>query len=186
VQKSHVIIVLQTAKQLLPFQKKSMKGILLCLLIPFSAVAQWPGYFYSFTLKDAAGKLITENDRNYTMTVIRPSKGDIVIDVLMCNDSATIRYYVGGYHGLDETHKLEIVNLNSKEKMQIAFPSSLSGGENKYYRNLFAGALNFKKGVYQVKLPSSDAAWDSLKEIHFCPDYGGVDSYWDISGFQKQ
>ena len=168
------------------FSKKSMKAMLLFLLIPASAVAQWPGYFYSFTLTDAAGKLITENDRNYKMTIIRPAKGDIVLDVLMCSDSATIRYYVGGYHGLDETHKLEIVNLNTKEEMQIEFPSSLSGGENKYYRNLFAGGLNFKKGVYQVRLPSSDAAWDNLKEIHFCPDYGGVDSYWDISSFQKQ
>jgi hypothetical protein len=118
------------------------------------------------------------------MTTIKPAKGDIMLSVLMCGDSTALRFYVGGYHGLDDTHTLEITRLSSKEKMVIEFPSSLSGGENKYYRNLFAGKLSFKKGTYQIKLPASDSAWDNLKELHFCPDYGGVDSYWDISSLQ--
>jgi hypothetical protein len=70
--------------------------------------------------------------------------------------------------------------------MMIEFPSSLSGGENKFYRNLFAGDLKFKTGSYQIKLPATDSAWNNLHEKHFCPDYGGDNSYWDISMLQHQ
>jgi len=148
---------------------------------------QWPGYFYSFTLTDAAGKLITVKNKEYKMTIVKPTKGgDVMLDILMCGDSTTLRFYTGGYHGLDDTHKMEIIKLSSKEKMIIEFPSSLSGGKEKYYRNLFAGKLIFKKGTYQIKLPASDSAWDSLPQEHFCPDYGGNDSYWDVSDLQKQ
>ena len=162
-----------------------MKTFLLCLLIPFCGSAQWPGYFYAFTLIDA-GKTITAMDKDFKMTTVKPAKGDIMLDILMCNDSTTIRFYVGGYHGVDEMHKLEITKLSNKEKMIIGFPSSLSGGAEKYYRNLFAGQLMFRKGTYQIELPASGTAWDQLKEIHFCPDYGGVDSYWDISSLQPK
>ena len=70
--------------------------------------------------------------------------------------------------------------------MIIEFPSSLSGGREKYYRNMFAGKIFFKNGTYQIKLPASNSAWDNLQEKHFCPDYGGNDRYWDISNLQKQ
>lgn len=133
---------------------------------------------------DAAGKLITQNNKDYKMTTVKPAKGDVMLDILMCDDSATIRFYVGGYHGLDDMHSLEIIQLGTKEKMTIVFPSSLSGGKDKFYRNLFVGKLSFQKGNYIIKLPASDSAWDNLHELHFCPDYGGVDSYWDISGLQ--
>ena len=169
---------------MLIFSKK-MKAILLFLLLPVCAAAQWPGYFYAFTLTDATGKVITKNDKNYKMTPVKPSKGsDIMLDVLMCDDSTTVRFYVGGYHGLSDTHALEIVQLGTQVKMTIEFPSSLSGGKDKFYRNLFIGRLSFLKGTYKIKLPMSDSGWDNLQEIHFCPDYGGVDSYWDISGLQ--
>jgi len=162
-----------------------MKALLLCLLMPACATAQWPGYFYAFTLTDAAGKLITANDENYKMTTVRPAKeNDIMLDILMCGDSTTTRFYVGGYHGLDDTHSLEIIQLSTNEKMTINFPSALSGGKDKFYRNLFVGKLSFRQGTYTIKLPASDEAWDNVHELHFCPDYGGVDSYWDISGLQ--
>jgi hypothetical protein len=165
-----------------------MKALLVCLLVPACAAAQWPGYFYSFTLIDAAGKPVTASDQGYQMKPVKPTaKGsDVMLSILMCNDSTTIRFYVGGYHGLGDMHKLEITHLDTKEKMVLEFPSSFSGGKDKYYRNLFAGSLVFKKGSYLIRLPASDSAWDNLHELHFCPDYGGADSYWDISKLQKR
>lgn len=145
---------------------------------------QWPGYFYAFTLSDKAGKTITLNNTGYTFSIIKP-KTDIMLKTLMCDDSTTIRFYVGGYHGLDEVHELSIINTSTKEKMIIKFPSSMSGGEEKYYRNLFAGNLHFKKGTYQIRLPVTDSAWNNLKEKHFCADYGGNDTYSDISFLQN-
>ena len=162
-----------------------MRALLLCLLIPMSACAQWPGYFYAFTLTDRAGELITKNDKQYQIKPVKPAR-EVMLDVLMCNDSTTTRFYVGGYHGLSDTHLLEIIRVSTKEKMKIEFPSALSGGTDKYYRNLFVGKLTFRAGSCQVKLPASDSAWDNLDEIHFCPDYGGVDSYWDISELQAR
>jgi hypothetical protein len=163
-----------------------MKSLLIYLLIPLCTATQWPGYFYSFTLADAAGKLITLKDKDYKMIAVKPTKGDIMLNIEMCSDSTTLHFYTGGFHGLDDIHILEIINLHSKEKMTIEFPSSLSGGNEKYYRNLFAGKLLFKKGIYKIKLPASDADWNNLHEKHFCADYGGNDSYWDISHLQKQ
>lgn len=145
---------------------------------------QWPGYFYAFTLKDEAGKTITLNNSDYSFSIIKP-KTDIMLKTMMCDDSTTIRLYVGGYHGLDETHELAITNTSTKEKMILKFPSSMSGGKENYYRNLFAGNLRFKKGNYQIKLPQTDSAWNNLKEKHFCADYGGNDTYSDISLLQN-
>ena len=156
----------------------------LVLMLVFS-VNQWPGYFYSFTLTDKAGKLITVHNSNYKIKIINPETY-MVINVSLCNDSTTLRFYAGGNHGLENTHLLQIQNVITNEIMVIKFPSSLSGGNDKYYRNLFAGDLNFKKEIYQIKLPSTDSAWNNLKEKHFCPDYGGNDSYWDISFLQHQ
>jgi len=163
-----------------------MKWLFIFFLFSLYAAAQWPGYFYGFTFTDAAGKLITKDNKDYAFKIIRPEKGDIMLDILMCDDSTTIRFYAGGNNGLYDSHKLEVTHVPDKTKMTIEFPPSISGGSDKYFRNLFLGNLNFKKGNYQIKLPATDAAWDSLKEKHFCPDYGGNDSYWDISALQHQ
>lgn len=136
---------------------------------------QWPGYFYSFTLTDNAGKIITLHNSDYEMKVVKPETY-MVVNVLLCSDSTILRFYAGGNNGLSNPHTLQIQNINTKEKMVIKFPSSLSGGEDKYYRNLFAGNLKFKKRTYQIKLPVTDSAWDNLKEKHFCPDYGAFAS----------
>ena len=162
----------------------TLKSCSLIVVLVFITM-QWPGYFYSFTLTDEAGKTITLNNTKYTFTAIRPAKTEVMLRTLMCDDSSTIRLYVGGYHGLDDVHELDIMNTSTREKMVIKFPSSMSGGNEKYYRNLFAGSLHFKKGSYQIKLPATDSAWNNLKEKHFCPDYGGDDSYWDISYLQQ-
>ncbi len=146
---------------------------------------QWPGYFYALSLTDYTGKKITLNNKNYTFSIIK-SKGDVILKTLMCDDDSTIRFYVGGYHGLNDMHELDINNNSTKEKMILKFPSSMSGGKENYYRNLFAGNLHFKKGIYQIKLPQTDSAWDNLHEKHFCADYGGNDTYSDISNLQQQ
>ena len=89
-----------------------MKALLIYLLIPLCTATQWPGYFYSFTLTDATGKLITVKDKAYKMTIVKPAKGgDVMLDIGMCGDSTTLRFYAGGYHGLDDTHKMEIIKL---------------------------------------------------------------------------
>ena len=163
-----------------------MKSLLIVLLFPVCVASQWPGYFYAFTLTDSTGKLITAGNKDYTFKIIKPAGEGLILDVLMCSDSSTIRFYAGGNHGLYDAHKLEIIKVSDNTKMTIEFPPSISGGKDKYFRNLFIGNLNFKAGDYQIKLPASDAAWDDLKEKHFCPDYGGVDSYWDISNLQRQ
>ena len=163
-----------------------MKSFLLFLLLPCFAASQWPGYFYSFTLTDNNGKLITLANTGYQFTPLKPEKGSLILNVLMCDDSTTIRFYAGGNNGLYDAHKLEITSTSAKEKMVIEFPPSISGGKEKYFRNLFVGNLQFKKGFYQIKLPAADSEWDNLKEKHFCPDYGGNDSYWDISYLQHQ
>ena len=153
--------------------------------MPLSATSQYPGYFYAFTLEDDAGSLITKNAGNYAFAPVKP-KTDVVLSTSMCDDSTTLRFYVGGYHGLDETHAVEITQRNTGNKMTIEFPSSLSGGKEKFYRNLFARKLVFRKGTYVIRVPASGSEWDNLRETHFCPDYGGVDSYWDISALQKR
>src|SRR5690242_12946566 len=155
------------------------------LLVFVFITMQCPGYFYAFTLTDNAGQTITLKNKNYTFTAIRPAKTEAMLRTLMCDDSTTIRFYVGGYHGLNDVHELDIMNTSTKEKMIIQFPSSMSGGENKFYRNLFAGNLHFKKGTYQIKLPQTDSAWNNLQEKHFCADYGGNDTYSDISLLQN-
>jgi hypothetical protein len=155
------------------------------LLVFVFITMQWPGYFYAFTFTDDAGNIITLKNKNYTFTAIRPAKTEAMLRTLMCDDSTTIRFYVGGYHGLDDMHELDIMNISTKEKMVIQFPSSMSGGADKFYRNLFAGNLHFKKGTYQIKLPQTDSAWNNLKEKHFCADYGGNDTYSDISLLQN-
>jgi hypothetical protein len=159
---------------------KILTGLLFAL-----TTMQWPGYFYAFTLTDDAGKTITLKNNDYKFTAIRPVKTEAILRTLMCDDSTTIRLYVGGYRGLDDAHELDIMNISTKEKMVIQFPSSMSGGNEKFYRNLFAGNFHFKKGTYQIKLPQTDSAWNNLKEKHFCADFGDNDTYSDISFLQN-
>lgn len=82
----------------------TLKSCSLIVVLVFITM-QWPGYFYSFTLTDEAGKIITLNNTKYTFTAIRPAKTEVMLKTLMCDDSSTIRLYVGGYHGLDNVHE---------------------------------------------------------------------------------
>lgn len=173
-----------------------MKNFFYILLLTFSfqlltlnCFSQWPGYFYSFELKDSDGNAINSKNENYVMTPIPFDKSsDIMLSIKICEDNKTWRWYEGGYHDLDKTHRLKIEKYNDEfsEIMYIEFPSSLSGGKEKYYRNLYVGSLTFKKGTYTIKLPKTDDEWDALKEIQKCPLSYMNYSYHDISKFQKQ
>ena len=172
---------------------KRVLAIIIFSFVLYQAVlfAQWPGYFYAFELKDSGGNKIDSASANYKMTTVPCNDcGDnIVMGISICGDNKTWRYYAGGYYQyLDNTNMLKIekiVNGTAAETMIIEFPATLSGGKDKYYRNLYIGELKFKKGTYKIKLPETNNAWDGLKEIKLCPD--GVNenySFFDISKFQ--
>jgi len=88
---------------------------------------------------------------------------------------------------MDLTHKLRIEKIveGVGDVMSIEFPSSLSGGKEKYYRNLYAGKIKFRKGLLRIRLPESDDEWDELKEFNLCPDPYNTNRFYDIRKFQK-
>ncbi|HEY3251826.1 MAG TPA: hypothetical protein VGK25_12000, partial [Ignavibacteria bacterium] len=90
---------------------------------------------------------------------------------------------------LDKTNFLIIEKVKKGEDvytMTIEFPASLSGGKDKFYRDLFVGTITFKKGKHIIKLPETDNQWDNLKEKKgMCPLDYAVSTYYDISKFQK-
>lgn len=163
-----------------------MKSIIILLFAVSSVFAQWPGYFYTFELKDGSGKSVDSNSSGFKMETIKANiSSDIMLSIKMCDDNKTWRFYEGGFHDLDKTHKLKVTDLNSDDEMIIEFPSSFSGGDESYYRNLYAGEIKFKKGTYKIKLPATDGEWNALKEKKVCPlSYMDV-TYYDISSFQK-
>jgi hypothetical protein len=164
-----------------------MKTLLILLFVTATSFSQWPGYFYTFILKDSDGKVIDSSNKNYQMETIKGVESDdLLLSIKMCDDNSAWRFYEGGYHGLDKTHMLKITNSGTGEVMTIKFPPSMSGGKEKYYRDLYAGKIKFKKGTYKIKLPESDDEWDDLKEIKICPLSYMTNHYYDISGFQNQ
>ncbi len=153
------------------------------LAFTFYATAQWPGNFYSFILKDPSGKTITPENTEYKITPVG-KKTDVVLGIEFCNDSKVWRFSEGGNHYMGSTQELKIENHSSE--MIIEFPSSMSGGKEQYYRNLYAGIINFKKGITKIKLPHTDAQWDNIKEIKLCIDGINFTSFYDISEFQQE
>ena len=163
-----------------------MKTFLILLLFTGTAFSQWPGFFYTFSLTDGSGTAIDSASKNYEMTAIKTNdKTDIMLSIKTCSDHVTWKFYEGGYD-IGDVEKLKITKLDNNETMTIVFPSSLSGGKEKYYRNLYAGVIIFKKGTYEIKLPKSDNEWDGLKEKDICPLSYMTTTYYDISGFQDQ
>lgn len=162
-----------------------MKSIFVLLFASSTVLAQWPGYFYTFVLKDNSGNIIDSSNKNYEMTTIKATdSSDIMLSIKTC-DNYIWRFYEGGYHDLDKTHMLKIKNIITGKEMIIQFPSSLSGGKEKYYRDLYAGEIKFVKGTYKIKLPETDNQWDGLKTITICQlSYMNL-VFYDISGFQK-
>jgi len=164
-----------------------MKTILILLFVTSTAFSQWPGYFYTFVLKDSDGNAIDSTNKDFKMETIKGEKStEMMLSIERCDDNSAWRFYEGGYHGLDQTHKLKITNSKTGEEMTIKFPPSMSGGKEKYYRDLYAGVIKFKKGTYKIKLPETDNEWDGLKQIKICPLSYMTNRYYDISGFQDQ
>ncbi|MGH2575543.1 MAG: hypothetical protein ACRDFC_07580, partial [Ignavibacteria bacterium] len=134
--------------------------VLILFFLSDSAFAQWPGFFYTFELKDNNGKFIDTSNENYRITTVMPDTSeDVILGIRICEDNKTWRFYVGGYYkDLGKTRKLKIEKLNDPGEvdiMIIEFPSTLSGGKEKYYRNLYAGEIKYIKGTYRIKLPKS-------------------------------
>jgi len=170
-----------------------LKTLIILILFSASVHSQYPGYFYAFELKDADGKSIDTTTKEYTGKTIVCSgcEENIVLGIRICEDNKTWRFYAGGnYTHLDRSNLLRIdklVNGEVSETMTIEFPATLSGGKDKYYRNLYAGVITFKNGNYKVMLPKTDEEWNNLDEIKLCPDKVNSNySFYDISRLQKQ
>jgi hypothetical protein len=168
--------------------KMVLTGLLLITLTS-AAFAQWPGYFYAFELKDPDGNIIDSNNTNYKMTAL-PCCNEIVTGISICEGNKTWHFYAGGNANLDKTNSLKIERMENGspvETMIIDFPATLSGGKEKYYRDLYAGEIKFKKGKRKVKLPKTDDDWDNLKELRekICRLSYAISVYYDISEFQK-
>lgn len=162
---------------------------ILSISFSFHSVAQWPGNFYAFILKDASGNIVRPANTEYKMIVIPDSSTDVVLGIKICEDDTVWRFYEGGNHYMGSTQKLRIVkDVNGKnpENMIIEFPPSFSKGKDQYYRNLYAGELKFKKGILVIKLPKTDAQWDDLKEMKLCEDGINFTSYFDVSNYQNK
>ena len=170
-----------------------MRKIIFILALFFlsthQAWAQWPGYFYSFTLKDASDHPIDPTNTEYKVSPAKPDdKTHLLLELHPCLEKGLWRYAVEGEAGLDDTHSLTIEKAGPpKETMMIEFPSSLSQGEKKYFMNLYAGTIKFVDGTYQVKLPNKPSDWDKLKRAEVCPDPKKSYDYnfRDLSPFQK-
>ncbi len=163
-----------------------MKTILILLLFTGTIFSQWPGYFYTFSLKDTKWDVIDSASNGYKMVTVKTDDStDVMLSIKICSDNITWRFYEGGYD-IGDTEKLKIIKIDNNETMIIEFPPSLSRGKNIFYRNLYAGVILFKKGTYVVKLHETDNEWDGLKEKNICPLSYMNTTYYDISGFQDQ
>jgi hypothetical protein len=165
-----------------------MKYLLMIVFIPISVMAQYPGYFYTFKLTDTNGKTINLKDNDYKMMPVRRANSRVLLQIDMCRDDPAILHFYEGYKDFDTIQQLQITKLNSKPKeiMIIEFPPTLSIGQEPFYHNLYVGNLIFRKGIYKVKLPSTAKEWDGLLIKHLCPDYGGVDTFYDVSILQDE
>lgn len=169
---------------------KNKTVVLTALLLvgfTFPTVAQWPGNFYTFFLEDSSGHVIDSANNAYKLSTIQIDSFT-VLGIDPCKDKKLWRFYEGGNHYMGSTQKLKIektVKGKSVAVMIIEFPPSISGGKEKYYRNLYAGTLKFRNGTYKIKLPATGSQWDKLKEIKLCPNDYDHNGYFDVSEYQQ-
>jgi hypothetical protein len=165
-----------------------MKKLILIILIFTAAVAgaQWPGAFYTFELKDSDGKIIDSLRTDYKFSIDEASStGPAGIEI--CENNKLWRFYKGDKN-LYVANFLIIEKIsagNVKEKMMIKFPPPITGGDHKYYANLYIGPIKFIPGTYKVRLPKTPGDWDALKEIELCSQMNSYNIYLDISKYQK-
>ena len=151
--------------------------------------AQWPGYFYAFELKDPDGNIIDSSNTHYKMTPVSCCTA-IITGIKICEGNKIWHFYAGGNSDLDKSNSLKIEMLDNGtvvETMTIEFPPTLSGGKEKFYRDLYTGEIKFKNGKYKIKLPQTDSDWDSSPEMKekICRLSYASSLYYDISAFQK-
>lgn len=163
--------------------------VIFIIVLVSGSYAQWPGYFYAFELKDAEGNTIDTNNTNYKMTPVSATE-NLVTGIEICDGNKIWHFYAGGNKDLDKTNSLRIEKMNNGsviETMTVYFPATLSGGKEKFYRDLFVGELKFKKGKLTVRLPETDNQWDNLPKLEekICRLSYAKSVYYDISGFQK-
>ncbi len=164
-------------------------AVVFLTVLTSAAYSQWPGYFYAFELKDSDGVIIDSNNTVYKMTAL-PCCDAIVTGIKICEGNKTWHFYAGGNSDLDKTNSLKIEKMQdgkAVETMIIDFPPTLSGGKEKFYRDLYLGTLQFKDGKYVVKLPKTNDQWDGMPELKekICRLSYAVSLYYDISAFQK-
>lgn len=172
---------------------KNKLSILVLLFLFFGSVSfsQWPGYFYAFGLKDSVGNIIDSTNKSCTMKTIPCGNcNGLVLGIKICEGNTIWHYFAGGNTNLDKTNFLQIIkkdNNSASDTMTIEFPPTLSGGKEKFYRDLYIGDVIFRKGTYKVILPKSDDEWDNLPELKekICRLSYAVSLYYDISKFQK-
>lgn len=169
-------------------KNKIVLAIFLGIFSMPAVFSQWPGYFYAFELKDKEGNIIDTNSTDFKMTPISATE-NLITGISICEGNKMWHFYAGGNLDLDKTNTLKIEkikNAETTETMIIEFPASLSGGKEKFYRDLYIGTITFKKGTYKVKLPETGNQWDNLKEKKgVCPLDYAISTYYDISNFQK-
>ena len=149
--------------------------------------AQWPGNFYAFILRDEAGNIVGPDSTKYKMVPVDDSVTDVVLGIKICTGDSIWRFYEGGNHYMGSTQKLKIIKYEAEKAtgtMVIEFPPSISGGKERYYRNLYTGSLRYKNGTVKIKLPRTGAQWDKLEEHKLCEDGINFTGYFDISKFQ--
>jgi len=170
-------------------KKKIITILFLLALCVSGSFSQWPGYFYAFELKDTDGNIIDTNNANYKMTPVSSTE-NLVTGIKICDGNKTWHFYAGGNHDLDKTNTLKIERMDNGvavETMTVYFPATLSGGKEKFYRDLYIGELKFEKGKHTVKLPETDNQCDNLPKMEekICRLSYAVSLYYDISKFQK-
>jgi len=164
---------------------KIISAVIVCTALEVQA--QWPGHYYGFILKDAEGMIIDSSNHNYSMkTESYDDSSEVMLNIDMCDDNKTWKFYIG-YKDLDLPHKLRIEKTVNgiREVMIIEFPPTLSGGTEKFYRNLYAGKIKFRKGQFRIRLPETDDEWDRLKGSKLCSDQYNNNTFYDIREFQK-
>ena len=170
-------------------KNKIVLAALLIITFTSGVFAQWPGYFYAFELKDPDGNNIDSNNTNYKMTTVSCCT-TIVTGIKICEGNKTWHFYAGGNSNLDKTNSLKIEKMENGspvETMIIDFPPTLSGGKEKFYRDLYVGEIKFKSGKRKIDLPKTGDEWDNLKELKekICRLSYAISLYYDISELQK-
>lgn len=160
--------------------------IFFLVFISSGVFAQYPGCKYTFDFRGTDGKYVDTSNKSYVFT-LDYSKNSGPTSIGICEDNKTWDLYKGDVN-MSQTSLLIVKRLSGGEvidSMIIKFPPTLSGGKDKFYRDLHVGTIKYKKGTRKIRLPRSDKDWDELKTVKLCPYPNNEVELFDISEFQK-